>query len=90
MIDEIPNITEPVNEPETVGVTAQQIGESLTNINECLRLLGDRLKKVEEYVSELPTPAKTYYKPKGYEDYMNLGENFTEIYKRLDKIENGM
>tara|TARA_Y100001968_G_scaffold24519_1_gene19182 strand:- start:35 stop:307 length:273 start_codon:yes stop_codon:yes gene_type:complete len=90
MIDETPNITEPVNEPETVGVTAQQIGESLTNINECLRLLGDRLKKVEEYVSELPTPAKTYYKPKGYEDYMNLGENFTEIYKRLDKIENGM
>ena len=90
MIDETPNITEPVNEPETVGVTAQQIGESLTNINECLRLLGDRLKKVEAYVSELPTPAKTYYKPKGYEDYMNLGENFTEIYKRLDKIENGM
>ena len=86
MIDETPNITE----PETVGVTAQQIGESLTNINECLRLLGDRLKKVEAYVSELPTPAKTYYKPKGYEDYMNLSGNFTEIYKRLDKIENGM
>ena len=90
MIDETPNITEPVNEPETVGVTAQQIGESLTNINECLRLLGDRLKKVEEYVSELPTPAKTYYKPEGYDDYMNLAGNFTEIYKRLDKIENGM
>jgi len=90
MTDETPNITEPVNEPETTEVTAQQIGETLTNINECLKLLGNRLKEVEAYVSELPTPAKTYYKPKGYEDYMNLGENFTEIYKRLDKIENGM
>ena len=86
MIDETPNITE----PETVEISAQQIGETLTNINECLRLLGNRLKEVESYVSELPTPAKTYYKPKGYEDYMNLAENFTEIYRRLDKIENGM
>jgi len=91
MIDETPNITESVNEPETVsGVTGEQIGEAIKNINECLRLLGDRLKKVEEYVSELPTPAKTYYKPEGYDDYMNLAGNFTEIYKRLDKIENGM
>ena len=88
MTDETPNITEPVE--ETVEVTVEQIGESLKNINECLRVLAERLKKVEAYVSELPTPAKTYYKPKGYEDYMNLGENFTEIYKRLDKIEHGM
>ena len=85
MTDETPNITEPVE--ETVEVTVEQIGESLKNINECLNLLGNRLKEVESYVSELPTPAKTYYKPKGYEDYMNLAENFTEIYKRLDKIE---
>tara|TARA_B100000287_G_scaffold426767_1_gene475232 strand:+ start:2454 stop:2729 length:276 start_codon:yes stop_codon:yes gene_type:complete len=91
MIDETPNITESVNEPETVsGVTGEQIGEAIKNINECLKLLGNRLKKVEEYVSELPTPAKTYYKPEGYDDYMNLAGNFTEIYKRLDKIENGM
>ena len=91
MIDKTPNITEPVNNPETVsGVTGEQIGEAIKNINECLKLLGNRLKKVEEYVSELPTPAKTYYKPEGYDDYMNLAGNFTEIYKRLDKIENGM
>ena len=85
MTDETPNITEPVE--ETVEVTVEQIGESLKNINECLRVLAERLKKVEAYVSELPTPAKTYYKPKGYEDYMNLGENFTEIYRRLDKLD---
>ena len=88
MIDETPNITEPVEETaEVSGVTGEQIGEAIKNINECLKLLGNRLKEVEAYVSELPTPAKTYSKPKGYEDYMNLAENFTEIYKRLDKIE---
>ena len=73
--------------PETVEISAQQIGESLTNINECLRVLAERLKKVETYVSELPTPDKTFYKPEGYEDYMNLGENFTELYNRLSELE---
>ena len=72
---------------QTVEITAQQIGESLTNINQCLRVLGERLKEVEKHMSELPTPDKTYYKPEGYEDYMNLAGNFTEIYKRLDKID---
>ena len=72
---------------ETVEITAQQIGESLTNINKCLRVLGERLKEVEKHMSELPTPAKTYYKPEGYDDYMNLAENFTEIYRRLDKLD---
>ena len=82
MIDETQN--------EVSGVTGEQIGESLNNLNECIRLLAKRLKDVEEHISEIPTPAKTYYKPEGYEDYMNLAGNFTEIYKRLDKIENGM
>ena len=82
MIDETPNITEQVS-----GVTGEQIGEAIKNINECLKLLGNRLKEVESYVSELPTPAKTYYKPKGYDDYMNLSGNFTEIYRRLDKLD---
>ena len=67
------------------AVTGEQIGESIENLNECIRLLSKRLKDVETYVSELPTPAKTYYKPKGYHDYMNLAENFTEIYRRWDK-----
>ena len=79
MIDETQN--------EVSGVTGEQIGESLNNLNECIRLLAKRLKDVEEHISEIPTPAKTYYKPEGYEDYMNLAGNFTEIYKRLDKID---
>ena len=91
MTDETPKITDSVEETvEVSGVTGEQLGESLKTINECLKLLGNRLKEVETYISEIPTPAKTYYKPKGYEDYMNLAENFTEIYRRLDKIENGM
>ena len=88
MIDKTPNITEPVEETaEVSGVTGEQIGESLKNINECIKLLSKRLKDVETYVSELPTPDKTYYKPKGYEEYKNLAENFNEIYRRLDKID---
>lgn len=69
------------------AVTGEQIGESIENLNECIRLLSKRLKDVETYVSELSTPAKTFYKPKGKNEYMNLAENFTEIYRRLDKID---
>ena len=91
MTDETPKITDSVEETvEVSGVTGEQLGESLKTINECLKLPRNRLKEGEGYVSELPTPAKTYYKPEGYDDYMNLAGNFTEIYKRLDKIENGM
>ncbi len=89
MIDETPNITDSVEEKPS-GVTGEQIGEAIKNINECLRLLAERVKEVEKHMNELPTPAKTYYKPEGYDDYMNLAGNFTEIYKRLDKIENGV
>ena len=75
---------------ELVEVPINQIGESLTNINECLRRLGKRLQDVEKYVSELPTPDKTYYKPEGYEDYLNLKQNYDEIYRRLKELEDGV
>lgn len=75
---------------ELVEVPINQIGESLTNINECLRRLGKRLQDVEKYVSELPTPDKTYYKPEGYEDYLNLKQNYDEIYRRLRELEDGV
>jgi hypothetical protein len=75
---------------ELVEVSAEQIALSLKNINECLLALGKRLQEVETYMSELPTPAKTYYKPEGYEDYLNLKENFDEIYRRIRELENGV
>ena len=75
---------------ETEEASPEQIGQILTNVNECLLALGKRLQEVEKYVSELPTPAKTYYKPEGYEDYLNLKENFDEIYRRIRELENGV
>ena len=75
---------------ELVEVSAEQIALSLKNINQCLLALGKRLQEVEKYVSELPTPAKTFYKPEGYEDYLNLKENFDEIYRRIRELENGV
>tara|TARA_R100000005_G_scaffold87334_1_gene56547 strand:- start:495 stop:731 length:237 start_codon:yes stop_codon:yes gene_type:complete len=75
---------------ELVEVSAEQIALSLKNINECLIALGKRLQEVEKYMTELPTPAKTYYKPEGYEDYLNLKENFDEIYRRIRELENGV
>ena len=75
---------------ELVEVSAEQIALSLKNINECLLALGKRLQEVERYMTELPTPAKTYYKPEGYEDYLNLKENFDEIYRRIRELENGV
>ena len=72
---------------DTVEVTGEQIGESLKSINECLKVLAERLIAVEKHMNELPTPDKTYYKPEGYEEYMNLAGNFTEIYRRLTLVE---
>ena len=73
---------------ELVEITGEQIGAALAAVNECLIALGKRLEDVEKYVSELPTPAKTYYKPEGYDDYLNLKENFDELYKRVRELEN--
>lgn len=78
------------NSEEMVAVTPQQIAEALVAVNEVLVTLEKRLRDVEKYVSELPTPAKTFYKPDGYDDYMNLKENFDELYRRVERIENGM
>lgn len=70
--------------------TEVSIAESLMAVNECLIAIHKRLEAVETYVNELPTPEKTYYKPEGYEDYLNIPENFKEIYKRLSSLEDGV
>tara|TARA_A100001201_G_C3910259_1_gene147480 strand:- start:80 stop:325 length:246 start_codon:yes stop_codon:yes gene_type:complete len=78
------------NSEEMVAVTPEQIAEALGAVNQVLVALEKRIRDVEKYVSELPTPAKTFYKPDGYDDYMNLKENFDELYRRVERIENGM
>ena len=35
----------------------------------------------------MPTVDKTYYKPKGYDDYLNVKQNYDIIYKRLTELE---
>ncbi len=66
------------------------VGETLLTINECLIAVHKRLEALELHVSELPTPDKTYYKPEGYEEYLNLPNNLNEIYRRIGELENGM
>lgn len=59
-------------------------------INECLMKIANRLKDIEEAVAEIPTPDKTYYRPKGDEEYLTLSQNLDKIYERLERLENGM
>ena len=72
---------------EYVEISPQQIGEAIVAIQKCLSAVAKRLEDVEKYVSELPTPDKTYYKPEGINEYMNLKENFDELYKRVGELE---
>ena len=75
---------------EMVSVTPEQIVEALAAVNKVLMALEKRIRDVEKYVSELPTPAKTFYKPEGCDDYLNLKENFDQLYRRVGQLENGM
>ena len=68
----------------------QEISTALNAINDCLVALGKRLETLETYVSEMPTPDKTYYKQEGEEAYLNIKGNYDLIYKRLKKLEHGM
>ena len=56
-------------------------------LNSAIKSLGERLAEVIRYVNELPTPDKVLYKPKGKEDYLNIRENYDEIYRRLEALE---
>ena len=77
------------NEQETDQVEVS-IGDSLVAVNECLIAIHKRLEALESYVNELPTPDKTYYKPEGQDEYLNIKANYDQIYKRLKKLEDGM
>ncbi|ADO97982.1 hypothetical protein SSSM5_088 [Synechococcus phage S-SSM5] len=68
----------------------EEVSVALNAINDCLKALHERLEAVEKYVQELPTPDKTYYKPEGQDEYLNIKANYDQIYKRLKKLEDGM
>tara|TARA_Y100000356_G_scaffold107511_1_gene93611 strand:- start:200 stop:415 length:216 start_codon:yes stop_codon:yes gene_type:complete len=71
-------------------MSEEDIANALSTVNECLQVIGERLVAIEQYVQELPIHDKILYKPKNHPDYLNIKENYDEIYSRLDKLENGM
>ena len=66
------------------------LNQALLALNDCIEVLHKRIERIEEYLNELSTPDKILYKPKGYENYLNIKENYDEIYRRLGELENGV
>ena len=64
----------------------ENIAAAFNAINECLQALSKRIEQLETKIEEIPTPDKTYYKPKGYEDYLSYRQNLDLIYEKISKI----
>ena len=73
-----------------VKVSAEEIAESLVAVNKCLIAIGERLEAVEKYVQTLSPADKIFYKPKGTDEYLNIKDNFDNIYERLGALEDGV
>ena len=71
-------------------MSEEDIANALNTVNQCLQVIGQRLDAIEQYVQELPIHDKILYKPKNHPDYLNIKENYDEIYSRLEKLDNGM
>ena len=73
-------------------MNAEERVTALNTVNECLRVIGERIQILEEYVSDMPLHVhdKLLYKPTKHENYLNIKENFDHLYERLEKLENGM
>ena len=71
-------------------MSEEDIANALNTVNQCLQVIGQRLDAIEQYVQELPIHDKILYKPKNHPYYLNIKENYDEIYSRLEKLENGM
>ena len=56
-------------------------------INMCLEAIAGRLVEIEKRLQELTTRDKTYYQPPDEDKDLDLFQNFTKIYEKLDKIE---
>ena len=68
----------------------KSLNDALVALNDCIKVLGERLEALEKYVVELPTPDKVLYKPKGTEEYLDMKGNYDEIYKRIGELKDGM
>ena len=79
-----------MSESEKFIASGDDIATALNAINECIQALTARIVEIEKYLSELPTPDKIYYKPKGYDDYLTMKENFDELYKKVGELTDGV
>tara|TARA_B100000029_G_scaffold333550_1_gene325738 strand:+ start:641 stop:958 length:318 start_codon:yes stop_codon:yes gene_type:complete len=61
--------------------------EQHAQINYVLENFGKRIEAIEKALEGLPTPDKVFYKPKDHEKYLNIKENYDEIYRRLEVLE---
>ena len=52
-----------------------------------IKELSERIEQLETKIEEIPTPDKTYYKPKGYEDYLSYRQNLDLIYEKISKMD---
>ena len=59
-------------------------------LNECIVKLHDRIKELEEYIVNIPTPDKIWYKPYDAPDYLNFKENLDYIYAKIKKLEDSI
>lgn len=65
----------------------EQLNSLLKQVDEALMALHDRISALEVAVMEIPSPEKTYYKPPGTDEYLNVKGNYDYIYERLAKLE---
>ena len=76
--------------PEEEKDLVESLNEALVALNDCMKVIGERLDELEKYVVEIPTPDKVLYKPRGAEDYLDMKGNYDEIYRRIGELEDGM
>ena len=59
-------------------------------INMCLVAIGERLNAIEEYLKTISPPQNIKYKPSGQDTYLDMRENYDQIYSRLEALESGL
>ena len=76
-----------IKEQTTEEEEVEKIQNALKGLSDCMSKITERLIELERFVSEIPTPDKTLYKPNGYTDYLNIKGNYDEIYRRISELE---
>jgi uncharacterized phage infection (PIP) family protein YhgE len=63
------------------------LNDALKQLDDAIMGLHERLSAVEIRLSEIATPDKILYKPKGADDYLDMKGNYDHIYERISKLE---